>query len=122
MPSLGFKKEFADAVKSGAKRQTIRFSKARSYHVGDRIFCFSGLKTAHVKKLGEFTIVNVEKLYFAEAGGIYFPVLNGKRLSCAQADELAIADGFDNWGEMLAWFLRQYSEEVKNAEFQVIKW
>ena len=37
MPALNFKKEFADKVKNGEKRQTIRAMRKRRFQIGDNL-------------------------------------------------------------------------------------
>lgn len=118
MPMIGFKKEFAKAVATGQKKQTVRRVSKKIYTVGDPLVAYSGLRTKQVKKLMESTITRVEKFLFY---GPYTLVLDGKLLSDSERNAFAKKDGFDDFISMRKWFSDQY-ENLYTQEFQVIHW
>jgi hypothetical protein len=125
MPLIGFKKQFAEAVKSGVKSQSIRPIGNRKYKVGDTLFAYSGLRTKYCKKLGEFKITEVGNLYFFfEQDSLLFPVVNGNALHSTEREKFAKQDGFDSWMEMRDWFVKEYGIEglAHEATFRVIRW
>ena len=59
MPAFNFSPQFADAVAAGRKLNTIR-EKQRG-KVGDPAYLFTGQRTKKCVRLGEGTLVRVEK-------------------------------------------------------------
>lgn len=59
MPALNFEAQFADAVESGEKRQTVRTARkdGRPHaKVGDKIRLYTGLGTPRCRLLAEATV------------------------------------------------------------------
>ena len=50
---MGFQSQFAAAVESGEKTQTIRATRVYPIEKGDRLFLWTGLRTTQARKLGE---------------------------------------------------------------------
>ena len=64
MPALNFKKQFADKVERGEKRQTIRALRAdgRNPQPGQTLFLYTGMRTKSCRKLGEAVCSSVEQI------------------------------------------------------------
>lgn len=56
MPMFNFKKQFADSVESGEKRQTIRARRKNRPQVGQTAYLYTGARTKACRKLGECVI------------------------------------------------------------------
>lgn len=110
MPLLGFQKQFAPAVESGAKRQTIRaFRKdKRDPKVGQTLYLYTGLRTKSCRKLGEAKCTSAEP--FAIVWGLHRWVGMKTVGRCLRrfvgdsADQLAQDDGFEDFTAMRDWF------------------
>lgn len=124
MATLTFKKQFAPLVSNGQKKQTIRRKKIVKFRVGEKLYCFTGLRRKDCKRLGEFKIKSVQTLNFAASMDLPITsiIIDGQRLTVMQAYELAQADGFKNITEMTDWFLFHYGKEIYQTDFWLIKW
>lgn len=107
MPSLNFKRQFADAVASGQKRQTIRARRKRAWKVGDTLHLFADLRIGTCKRLGQATLLSIQQIHIDAVkrqvsleqrmhhGGSYLaPLFNDEALELAQADGFASLDEF----------------------------
>jgi hypothetical protein len=112
MPALNFKKQFAEDVEFGNKRQTVRAPRkdGRPHcKSGDTIKLYTGMRTKDCRLLGEATVLRAEPVRI-EATCMY---LNGRPLPSAiisrdqleiTDNEFAQADGFGGFTEMANWF------------------
>jgi len=122
---LNFQKTFSMDVWLGLKRQTIRGAgnRAHSPKVGDIAHCYTGLRTKGTKLLGRWPIARVEIIQFElwPVCGIMNPVLvGGKRMSDAELEVLAKADGFASFFALDSWF--KANHPVGDFEGVVIGW
>jgi hypothetical protein len=115
MPSLNFKRQFAAAVESGAKTQTIRAMRKSPILTGDKLHLFTGMRTAKCRKLAEATATMVREISINESG----VKLDGTALAPASIEKLAKADGFGTVDEF-----RQFFRETHGFPFrgQLIQW
>ena len=126
MPALNFMRQFADAVRHGEKRQTVRAPRKDGRpHAkrGDTIRLYTGMRTKSCELLAEATVTRVVAIRI-EPTCMY---LNGKMVpsaiydrNCEQTDNaFAKADGFDSFMEMASWF-----DDVHGLPFEgtVIHW
>ncbi|RBO54645.1 hypothetical protein DSD19_04515 [Rhodovulum sp. BSW8] len=126
MPALNFKKQFADDVAYGIKRQTVRAPRkdGRAHcKVGDTIKLFTGMRTKSCRLLGEARVTSIKTIWM---DGVSMK-LNGEVLPSCIVDrdgpmtdnEFAKADGFEGFTEMANWF-----GEVHGLPFEgvVIRW
>lgn len=105
MPLLNFKKQFANAVESGIKRQTIRTPRKHEIKTGDTLYLYTGLRTSSTRKLRTAKCSSVQIIRIAP-DGISF---SGDEIcELSKMDKFAQADGFNNYSEMLAWFEEQH--------------
>lgn len=107
MRVLMFKEQFAEAVKSGTKLQTIRPPRKRPINVNDVLSLRKWTGRPYASKqqcLAVGACVGVERVQ-----------LTPKTIT----DELAVADGFANRDEMIAWF-----EQTHGLPFEgvLIRW
>ena len=112
MPAYNFKQQFAPAVESGQKRQTIRQTE-RGAHRGATAYLYTGQRTSSCRKLGEGTITDVLPIEIGRhaCGEPYANITeSGEQVHVVHHDLniLAIADGFRNGEEMVEWFASQY--------------
>jgi hypothetical protein len=111
-----FKPEFADAVKNGTKRQTIRPMPAREQdcpQVGDILDArmWEGHPyRSKMRKLRTGRIVRLAKVQILPELPIVLHRLQVEGLEPVPADldAFARADGFKDWPDMRAWFHREH--------------
>lgn len=94
MPALNFKKQFADAVERGEKRQTIR-ARRRDHRpsgtVGKSLTLYTGLRSKNCRKLMDAVCTANRQLVITNDPPQIF--INGVRVE--DEDGFARADGFD---------------------------
>jgi len=122
MPLYNFQKQFAAAVESGEKRQTIRAKRKNRPQVGQTAFLYTGARTKACRKLGEAEIVEVCPVLIGSKGLI---INYGEDIGeCIEnepqdIDYFAREDGFKDWPEMRDWFLKTHGLPF---EGDLIKW
>lgn len=112
MPAYNFMARFAPLVESGEKRQTIRQTD-KGAKPGDTAYLYTGQRTKQCRKLGEGLILSVLPIEIGKhaCGEPYATVTDGMKLMHIVHEDfygLAIADGFANGEEMVAWFEARY--------------
>jgi len=106
MPAVNFKKQFAPDVESGKKRQTIRaFKKCGNPKEGCKLFLYTGMRTQYCKKLREETCISVEAVTIDERE----MTVAENPLSASERHQMAIADGFECWDELVEFFRNVHS-------------
>jgi hypothetical protein len=97
--AYSFKSRFADAVASGAKRQTIRANgKRRHARPGEALQLYTGMRTKDCRKLRD--AVCVISTYCA----IYDDRITTGKHPSIDLDEFAQRDGFADFTDMTDWF------------------
>ena len=132
MPALNFQKQFADAVESGKKLQTIRAYRKdkRDPKPGDTLYLYTGMRTKQCRKLGEVECKDVKHFALTVRGpsgnvnmtlncGFAFGSLSGGGQFRSRMTRLARADGFASAEEMVKWF-----EKTHGLPFEglLIRW
>ncbi len=125
MPTLNFQKQFAPLVESGKKRQTIRAYRkdGRDPKVGNTLYLYTGQRTKACRKLGEAKCKSA--VPFRIWWGFHQWVVMRtedyalRRLSGESANRLAVANGFEDWADMVRWF-----EKTHGLPFEglLIRW
>jgi hypothetical protein len=126
MPALNFKKEFAEDILIGKKRQTVRAPRkdGRDHcKVGDTIKLYIGMRTKGCELLRTGSVTHTEPIRI-EPTGMYlsdqllFASLHSRRNEQTD-DEFAKAQGFVDFMKMAAWF-----DDVYGLPFEgtVIYW
>jgi hypothetical protein len=103
MVAYNFQAQFAKAVESGEKRQTIRLQgKRRHARNGDLLQLYTGMRTKSCRKLGEAVCCTSTYCSIYENG-----VTTGN-LPATDLDEFARADGFRDFEHMKEWFRKTH--------------
>jgi hypothetical protein len=101
---LGFRKQFATAVKGGSKRQTVRRERRdrKRPQIDDRVTLWSGLRTKQCEHLGAGIVTGCfgVKIRF-EDGALLF---DGEKVTGLRAETFAHQDGFESFKAMESWF------------------
>lgn len=111
MAIYNFKGQFGAAVRTGAKRQTIRAKGKRPpAKVGDWAYCYTGLRTHSVCRLGKFKIVRVTQISISATTRTIQMPRNGAWyvLGEDEVEQLAIADGFTTADDFFAFFAKEH--------------
>lgn len=102
---FNFKDRFAIPVETGAKTSTIRlFLKTETPEIGDRLKCYSGMRTKRCRKLLSTTCQACLPISITEAA----ITLGGRKLTGAEENELAVNDGFADAAELRKFFRKTY--------------
>ena len=115
MPAFNFKAQFAEMVESGKKRQTIRPQRKRRPAPGDVLFLYTGMRTKACHLLKQTACKSVHYVLISQL----FVEVDSCKLSDAEVEELAIADGFDSTESFRQFFQQQYGLPVVA---DLIKW
>lgn len=134
MPLLGFKKRFAPMVENGLKehpdpaiaikRQSIRAKRrdGRNPHAGETLYLYTGLRTKQCRKLGQTPCKSTTEIVVARSG----ICLAGQWITPAEADQIAIADGFNSYSELWDFMEREHHmmaiEDTSGFWGLLIKW
>lgn len=107
MPILNFKKQFAPAVESWEKRQTIRAKRkdGRDPKTGQTLYLYTGLRTKVCRKLGEAICKEVVPTTIEND---LYTILGTESLDTPDELALAKADGFDNLSNFYDFFDRTH--------------
>lgn len=106
MALINFQKQFADDVRSGKKRQTIRAPRKYPIKAGETLYLYTGLRTKNTEKLVEVECKSVDEIYISRAG-LATIKNDGEVVSLPYVEfqeDFAKADGFDSWKDMRKWF------------------
>jgi hypothetical protein len=120
MALLGFKQRFADLVKNGTKRQTIRNDRKYPIQPGETLYLYWGLRTKLATKLGQHPCLEVHKININAKG---VKIGNEKRLTTLVAlNRFAFLDGFKDWEEMQRWWKLTHGPKCFPFNGILIKW
>ena len=117
MPAYNFHSQFASAIESGRKRQTIRPRRKRPTRPGDTLYLYVGMRTKACRKLAEFTCRKVTPVDILQ--GII--KLDGRCLMPPQALAFARADGFKGLEDFYRFFGEHYGLPII-GRLEVIEW
>ena len=116
MPALSFS-VFRDKIESGAKRQTIRSVRKSPIKSGDRLFMYWKQRSPKdCEKLGEATCTRVTPIEISK-NRLVLPYISGGMFNVLNA--FAIADGFDNWQQLIEFFESAHGLPFKGV---LIEW
>ena len=105
MVALNFSAEFAEAVRSGRKRQTVRLERTRPIIVGNGLQLYTGLRTKGARKLGDAVCTETFRFSIDQCLDFF---ADNRLLHRKEANLFAYSDGFDDQGAMLDWFMARY--------------
>ena len=107
MVAINFKRQFADAVREGRKRQTIRRDRKRNPIVtGTKLQLYVAQRSSNAEKLLETVCTKTEAISINGDGS--WVMVGGRDLTFEQKQELAHADGFKDWGACLEFIRYAY--------------
>lgn len=113
MVAYSFKKQFAPAIREGLKTQTIRGDRDRHARPGEMLQLFTGMRTAHCKKICEdvrCTDVRRIGIWFSAKAEIENIVVDGNHIR--DLDAFAIQDGFANVLDMGEFWLDAHKSTI----------
>ena len=122
MVAYNFQQQFAPAVKSGEKLQTIRaLGKRRHAKSGDYLQLYTGMRTKSCRKLLDSICISSEPIGISGdmqvfVGGAGETI---KILPIEEVEKLAIADGFDSAEAFFTFFGRMHGLPFLGV---LIKW
>ena len=102
MVAFNFQERFADKVAQWEKNQTIR--KTARCKIGDTLQLYTGQRTKNCQKLRDAMCTDVRSITI-NRGTLE---IDGSVMMSDTATRFAIADGFRDYGDMVAFFERQY--------------
>lgn len=112
MAQFNFKGQFADQVRDGRKKQTIRAKRKRPPRVGEIAYLFTGLRTKQCQRLGAKLIISVEEIQITER---HIGITHEREssdithiLGPRETANLIIADGFDTAEDFFTFFREQH--------------
>ena len=118
MPSISFKLQFADAVESGRKRQTIRAPRNRPIKVGDPVYLFTGMRTKQCRRLGVGTCTETHSIEI-DYRLRWKVAVDGRSLGYGEAHAIAMADGFGFITDLVDFFEREHGLPFRGT---LIRW
>ena len=118
MALIGIQKQFTPKVESGEKRQTIRAPRKYPIKPREILHIYTGLRTKACRKLLTTICKSVDDINIYETG-IEFNNDGIKLVYKYCLDNFAIADGFNDYEDMLNWFKKTHELPFKG---QLIKW
>lgn len=113
MVAYSFEKRFAQPIREGLKTQTIRGGRERHARPGEMLQLFTGMRTAHCKKICEdVRCVDVRPIgiRFTANGEIEGIVVNGAPVVDLEA--FAIQDGFPALWQMAEFWLDAHKNSI----------
>ncbi len=119
MVAYNFKPQFAPLVEAGLKLQTIRAERrTRHSRPGEAMQLYTGMRTKTCRKLltPDPICQSIEPILIHYELGIKMDDRWLKREECTQ---IAIADGFSDWGECFRFFRDTHGLPFKG---RLIKW
>ena len=117
MPVLNFKKQFADSVENGIKRQSIRPVRKNAINVGDNIYLYTGQRTKACRFLGTAKCTETFSIAIKQEKSKLPIVIIAN--STESIEDIAKKDGFNSVEDFLAFFRNQYGNEFFGL---VIRW
>tara|TARA_R110001599_G_scaffold97629_2_gene251730 strand:+ start:339 stop:725 length:387 start_codon:yes stop_codon:yes gene_type:complete len=120
MPIINYKGHLIEKVKDGSKPHTIRFGK-RIYQVGQNAIHITGMRTSGYVEHRRDLITSVEEITVSCQRFKVEIHINGKHLTKAQANKLAINDGFKNLTQFIEFFQLQHGTNF-TLTGQLIQW
>lgn len=116
MPALNFKKQFAECVKNGKKKQTIRAKRKFPIKEGDILYLYTGMRTKNCTKLKQVVCYHVHNIEIRKTGDV---LVDGVKLNIGNTEVLARLDGFINFDEMYDFFRKTHGFRFLG---QIIHW
>lgn len=118
---------FIDKVENGTKPHTIRARRKRPVNVGNKLDLFTGMRTRYCRRLkvqpgckDREDCIRAQDIEIVRPGSSVIDIfVDGVRLKFHQMNQLALRDGFANWGEFIQYFMPPGRERFDG---QIIWW
>ncbi|MGL6121667.1 MAG: hypothetical protein ACRC1W_01260 [Shewanella sp.] len=107
MALFNFKPQFVDSIIDGTKGGTIRAYRKYPVKVGDTMYLYTGLRSAHAKKLLEVPCIEYYDIEIESKCVTLFGNVNHNNFFLFDEpilNKFAIGDGFANWNDMCAFW------------------
>lgn len=124
MVAYSFKKQFAEPILAGTKRQTIRADRKRHARPGEELQLYTGMRTKQCRKVGRSICEAVLTILIdmtTETVVIRHEKLDDLIETPDDLAKFAMADGFASWADMKA-FWRTNHPGVDEFEGVMIRW
>ena len=115
MAAYNFQSRFAERIKNGSKKQTIRrVGKRRHAKPGEKVQLYTGMRTKNCRKIiSDPTCLHVRSIQIlVGAYSIGWIKVDGKKIPKEQLEEFAIADGFDSIQDMHGFWLKFHGQGI----------
>lgn len=124
MSALNFKKEFAQPVRNGLKRQTVRATRKHPIKQGERLYLYTGMRTKKCCFLLASTCTRVQRVEMQISLRMGFDMwLDGVKVADGELAPFAKADGFLCAADFMAFFMTHHGLALgKPFIGQVIYW
>ena len=110
MVAYSFKRQFAEPILAGTKRQTIRRPRKRHVRPGERMQLFTGMRTKHCRRITEVECTAVRDIEITMTPlGIETVVIDGNQVSDLEA--FARQDGFASLEAMSRFWRENHGAE-----------
>lgn len=100
MVAYSFKKQFAEPILLGSKRQTIRADRRRHARPGEQLQLYTGMRTKHCRLIARATCTDVERVMLDFSNYGVVKIGDTVLFSDARMQEFARSDGFASWADM----------------------
>lgn len=123
MVAYSFKAMFADPIRAGTKRQTIRADRKRHARVDEELQLYTGMRTKQCILLGRAICIGISPITLlfndndTEAEGVILPGLGYPD----GLEGFARADGFRSWAELKR-FWRQNHPGIDEFSGKLVQW
>jgi hypothetical protein len=116
MPALNFKRQFVEAIKSGAKFRTCRrITSTRRFKAGDELALYTGQRTAQCELIGRAICVAVRRVLIRRESIVIYDPLE----SMGSLLDIARSEGCESWKHFV-----ETIDEIYGLPFngQMIEW
>ncbi|MCO5085104.1 MAG: hypothetical protein M9939_26490 [Mesorhizobium sp.] len=121
MVAYSFKKQFAEPILSGRKRQTIRADRRRHARPGERLQLYTGMRTKHCRLVARTTCIAVLRIVIDMPAGRQPSIMLDGRPVEVGLDHFARLDGFEDWSDMATFWMDNHPG-VDRFEGVLIQW
>lgn len=122
MVAYSFKKQFAEPILAGTKRQTIRAERKRHARPGEAVQLYTAMRTRHCKQIGIAVCTSVLDIQIEVEAGVIREMDTGVEIRTApDLDDFARMDGFTDW-QVMAAFWRDNHPDTPIFSGVLIRW
>lgn len=109
MVAYSFKAQFAEPIRAGTKRQTLRNDRKRHAREGETLQLYTGMRTRQCKLVGTATCMSVAPIRLdLEDGRVEYPETGHAITQIDHLDMFAQIDGFADWRALMAFWAKEH--------------